>query len=72
MDSTDMVLVDNIFEFADTTAREIMIPRTEMICLYNNLSLEENLKIASEGCEPVIRFVTKTRIISLALFTLKI
>ncbi|WP_127590728.1 hemolysin family protein [Paenibacillus lautus] len=49
MDSTDMVLVDNIFEFADTTAREIMIPRTEMICLYNNLSLEENLKIASEG-----------------------
>ncbi|EGG38480.1 hemolysin family protein [Paenibacillus sp. HGF5] len=49
MDSTEMTLVDNIFEFADTTAREIMIPRTEMICLYNNLSLEENLKIASEG-----------------------
>jgi len=49
MDSTEMALVDNIFEFADTTAREIMIPRTEMICLYNNLSMEENLKIANEG-----------------------
>lgn len=49
MDSTEMALVDNIFEFADTTAREIMIPRTEMICLYNNLSMDENLKIANEG-----------------------
>jgi CBS domain containing-hemolysin-like protein len=34
IDSTEMSLVDNIFEFADTTAREIMIPRTEMQCLY--------------------------------------
>lgn len=49
MDSTEMALVDNIFEFSDTTAREIMIPRTEMICLYNNLSMDENVKIASEG-----------------------
>jgi len=49
MDSTEMALVDNIFEFADTTAREIMIPRTEMICLYNNLSMDENLKIANDG-----------------------
>ncbi|MEC0328434.1 DUF21 domain-containing protein [Paenibacillus macerans] len=49
IDSTEMSLVDNIFEFADTTAREIMIPRTEMICLYTQHSLEENLEIALEG-----------------------
>lgn len=49
IDNTEMTLVDNIFEFSDTTAREIMIPRTEMICLYNNLPMEENMKIASEG-----------------------
>ncbi|MUG65808.1 hemolysin family protein [Paenibacillus campinasensis] len=49
IDNTEMALVDNIFEFADTTAREVMIPRTDMICLYNNLSLEENMKIAQEG-----------------------
>lgn len=49
IDSTEMSLVDNIFEFAETTAREIMIPRTEMICLFTQHSLDENLEIALEG-----------------------
>lgn len=49
IDNTEMALVDNIFEFADTTAREVMIPRTEMICLYTNLSREENLETAYDG-----------------------
>nr|WP_281278447.1 hemolysin family protein [Paenibacillus zeisoli] len=49
LDSTELKLVDNIFEFADTTAREIMIPRTEMICLYSQNTLDENLEIALEG-----------------------
>lgn len=48
IDNTELTLVDNIFEFAGKTAREIMIPRTEMICLYTNLSQEENKKIALE------------------------
>ncbi|MFD2612945.1 hemolysin family protein [Paenibacillus gansuensis] len=46
INNTEMTLVDNIFEFAETTAREIMIPRTEMTCLYANLSFEENRAIA--------------------------
>lgn len=46
INNTELALVDNIFEFAETTAREIMIPRTEMICLYTNLSFEENKQIA--------------------------
>lgn len=49
IDSAEMSLVDNIFEFGDTTAREIMIPRTEMICLYTRHSIEENLEIALDG-----------------------
>lgn len=49
IDNTEMTLVDNIFEFADTTAREIMIPRTEMICLSSHLTVQENLNIAFEG-----------------------
>ncbi|GIO54879.1 hemolysin family protein [Paenibacillus cellulositrophicus] len=49
IDNTEMALVDNIFEFAETTGREIMIPRTEMICLNTQLSREENLEIAYEG-----------------------
>ncbi|WP_233516790.1 hemolysin family protein [Paenibacillus curdlanolyticus] len=46
IDNTELTLVDNIFEFAETHAREIMIPRTEMVCLYMNLSFEENKAIA--------------------------
>ncbi|AWB44790.1 hypothetical protein DCC85_11550 [Paenibacillus sp. CAA11] len=49
IDSAEMKLMDNIFEFADTTAREIMIPRTEMICLYMNNTVQENIDIALEG-----------------------
>ncbi|MFC5405670.1 hemolysin family protein [Cohnella soli] len=46
IDKTELTLVDNIFDFAETNAREIMIPRTEMSCLYGNLSFEENKAIA--------------------------
>lgn len=46
IDQTELTLVDNIFEFTDTTAREIMIPRTEMICLRAGLSLAANKAIA--------------------------
>lgn len=37
--------VSRIFAFDDRLAREIMVPRTDMVCLYVNLSLEENLAI---------------------------
>lgn len=46
IDNTELTLVDNIFEFSETHAREIMIPRTEMVCLYANLTFEENKAIA--------------------------
>ncbi|WP_204601689.1 hemolysin family protein [Cohnella boryungensis] len=46
IDNTELALMDNIFEFAETNAREIMIPRTEMSCLYGNLSFAENRTIA--------------------------
>lgn len=43
IDSNELTLVDNVFDFADTTAREIMIPRTEMICLYLDVPFAENM-----------------------------
>jgi len=46
IDNTELTLFDNIFDFTETNAREIMIPRTEMECLYLNLSYDENLEIA--------------------------
>ncbi len=46
IDNTEMTLVHNIFDFSETIAKEIMIPRTEMECLYANLSFEENFNFA--------------------------
>jgi CBS domain containing-hemolysin-like protein len=48
IDKDEMKLMDNIFEFSDLLAREVMLPRTDMVCLYANLPIEENIKIISE------------------------
>ncbi|WP_404822325.1 hemolysin family protein [Paenibacillus lycopersici] len=45
IDKDEMKLFDNIFEFSDRLAREVMLPRTDMDCLYANLTFEENMKI---------------------------
>ncbi|MDI3256953.1 MAG: hemolysin family protein [Kyrpidia sp.] len=46
IDSTEKALMDNIFHFSDRVAREIMVPRTDMVCLYLDRSVEENFEIA--------------------------
>lgn len=44
IDQTELSLFDNIFEFSDRMAREIMVPRVDMICLYTDDSFHENLE----------------------------
>ncbi|MFC4809268.1 hemolysin family protein [Paenibacillus sp. GCM10023250] len=44
IDKDELALFDNVFEFSDRLAREVMLPRTDMDCLYANLPFEENLK----------------------------
>ncbi|GAA0850664.1 hemolysin family protein [Paenibacillus glucanolyticus] len=48
IDENEMKLMDNLFDFSDLRAREIMLPRTDMDVLFTNLTLEENLRIVSE------------------------
>jgi CBS domain containing-hemolysin-like protein len=45
IDKEEMVLFDNIFEFSERLAREVMLPRIDMDCLFVDLSWEENLKL---------------------------
>ncbi len=49
IDQDEMALVDNVFDFSERLAREIMIPRIDMICLYDDNSFEENLEIIRES-----------------------
>lgn len=45
IDKDEMALFDNIFEFSDRVAREVMLPRIDMNCLYTNLSFADNMKL---------------------------
>ena len=46
-EETDMI--HSIFEFADTTVREVMIPRIDMITLESNATVDEAVDLALQG-----------------------
>jgi CBS domain containing-hemolysin-like protein len=48
IDKDERILFDNIFEFSDRIAREVMLPRTDMDCLFLDLSYADNLKMVYE------------------------
>lgn len=48
IDKTELTYLDNVFDFSDRRASDIMVPRTDMICLYLEDSWEDNIKTALE------------------------
>ncbi|HEX3031033.1 MAG TPA: hemolysin family protein [Bacillota bacterium] len=48
LDKMEGALLDNVFEFSDRVAGEVMIPRQDMVCMYIQDSLEEALRTARE------------------------
>jgi len=50
LDRTEHELIENIFEFTGTTAREIMVPRTDIVAVDFSMTPEQILeKVAHEG-----------------------
>lgn len=49
INQSEMMYVNNIFDFDERLAKEIMVPRTEMICLYKAESYEHNIEQIREG-----------------------
>lgn len=45
INNTEYGYVSRIFAFDELLAKEIMVPRTDMVCLYTNHSFEKNLEI---------------------------
>lgn len=41
IDKTELTFIDNIFDFSEKTVKEIMIPRTDMACIFLENSFEE-------------------------------
>lgn len=48
VDETEVNFVDNVFDFTELSVREIMVPRTDMVCLYIDKSYRENLETMLE------------------------
>ncbi len=46
IDKTELTYLDNVFDFADRRANDVMVPRTDMICLYVEDPLEESINVA--------------------------
>lgn len=49
LDHAESRMIDNVFDFADRVAREVMVPRQDMVCLYTDDSLEDNLQVVRNG-----------------------
>lgn len=49
INQAEMTYVNNIFEFDERIAKEIMVPRTEMICFYSEDSFEKNIDVVYKG-----------------------
>ncbi len=45
LDSAERTMIDNVFSFDDIVAREVMVPRQDMVCLYVEDSMEEIRKV---------------------------
>ncbi|MFD1607900.1 hemolysin family protein [Oceanobacillus luteolus] len=49
INQAEMMYVNNIFDFDERVAREIMIPRTEMVYFLKNDTFEDNLNVILDG-----------------------
>lgn len=49
IDATEYKLIENIFDFTETTVKEIMVPRTQMFALDIDKSFDENFKLAVDS-----------------------
>jgi len=49
IDQTESEIIKNAVSFSDKVAREVMIPRNDMLCLYIEDSFAENLKVVTES-----------------------
>ncbi len=49
LNETEKDMLHNVFKFSDLTAKQVMIPRTDMVCIPVNIPLEQLNKLAAES-----------------------
>lgn len=68
----EMELINNIFEFGDKEAKDIMTPRQKIVAVENTQTVEQALQLAVENNFPDTRFMRRIWIISSDLYISKI
>ena len=48
LNETEKDMLHNVFKFSDLTAKQVMIPRTDMVCVSQEMKMEELNKLAAE------------------------
>lgn len=49
LNETEKEMLHNVFKFSDLTAKQVMIPRTDMVCIPIDMPMEELNKLAAES-----------------------
>ncbi len=49
LNETEKDILHNVFKFSDLTAKQVMIPRTDMVCIPDDMTLEELNNLAAEN-----------------------
>lgn len=49
INQSEMTFVTNVFEFDERVAKEVMVPRTEMVCFEKMESFEDNISTINDG-----------------------
>ena len=49
LNETEKDMLHNVFKFSDLTAKQVMVPRTDMVCVPIDMSLEELNNVATEN-----------------------
>ncbi len=49
LNETEKDMLHNVFKFSDLTAKQVMVPRTDMVCIPIDMSLDELNKLAAES-----------------------
>ena len=49
LNETEKEMLHNVFKFSDLTAKQVMVPRTDMVCIPSNMPMQELNKLAAES-----------------------
>ena len=49
LNETEKDMLHNVFKFSDLTAKQVMVPRTDMVCIPVDIPMEELNKLAAEN-----------------------